>query len=199
MSGRRTAVDLGPLSLVLLDGIGPSFPVNASACGDDVLRLRSLMRAGRDTPDMDAPGLGEGRGEGGAASGGTVAARPGVTGVPGMPTLDEANAELLAFELSAALQARQAMSVGASEQVRLALRPAVLRDAELGVRDREGTLEFSLWVGNHDDCQWLATQLPRLASALGDRLRRQLRLRVFEGVGQQQLLAETAWPPEVDG
>ncbi len=196
MSGRRTAVDLGPLSLVLFDGVGPSFPVNASACGDDVLRLQSLMRAGRDANGMDVPGLGEGEGE--PDSGGSpVAARPGAQGVSGMATLDEANVELLAFELSAVLQARQAMDADASGKFRLALRPVVLRDAELGVTECDGTLEFSLWVGNDDDCQWLATQLPRLARALGDRLRRRLCLRLFEGV-RQQLLAETTWPPEVD-
>lgn len=198
MSGRRTAVDLGPLSLVLFDGFDPSFPANASACGDDVRRLQSLMRAGRESTGMAAPGVGEGDGEGGPDHGGSpVAARPGVQGVSGMATLDEANVELLAFELSAALQARQAMSADASGKVRLALRPGVLRDAELGVTECDGTLEFSLWVGNDDDCHWLAMQLPRLARALGDRLRRRLCLRLFEGV-RQQLLAETSWPPEVD-
>ncbi len=199
MSGRRTSVDLGPLSLVLLDGVGPSFPSNASVCGDDVHRLQSLMSAGRDTAGMDAPGLGEEDGEDGPASGASpAAARLIAQGVTGMATLDDANVELLAFELSAALQARQVLAVDASKEVRLSLRPAVLRDAELGVTDCDGTLEFSLWVGNDDDCQWLARQLPRLARALGERLRCRLCLRVFEGIGQQQLLAETSWPPEVD-
>lgn len=197
MSNRRTAVDLGPLSLVLLDGVVPSVPANASASGDDVLRLRSLMSAGRDAPGMPAPGLAEGDGEGGPG-GSSGICRPNAPCMPGMATLDEANVELLAFELSAALQARQAMFAGTSESVRLALRPAVLRDADLGVTDCDGTLEFSLWVGNDEDCQWLAKQLPRLAGALGDRLRCRLRLRVFGGEQLQQLLAETDWPPEVD-
>ncbi len=199
MSGRRISVDLGPLSLVLCDGVGPSFPSNGSACGDDVLRLQSLMRAGRDAPGINAPGVSERDDEGGHASEGLIsAARLGTQGASGMPTLDDAHVELLAFELSAALQARQAIPVDASEKVRLALRPAVLRDAELGVTDCDGTLEFSLWVGNDDDCQWLALQLPRLACAMGDRLRRPMRMRVFEAGRQQLMLAEASWPPEVD-
>lgn len=202
MSGRRIAVDLGPLSLSLVEGGAPAVSgQEAAARVDDVLRLRSLMRQGSGAHRPQAsPGADDVAGGGcpvGADTNTTdMKGGPAATYAPGMATLDDARVELLAFELSAALQAAQRMQTGRASEVRLVLRPTVLRDAELGVVDRDGMLEFSLWVGHDDDCRWLALQLPRLARVLGERLRRRLWLRLFDGVRRQQLLAEQAWPLE---
>ena len=200
MSGRRIAVDLGPLSLSLLDG-GASYVSGqqVAARSDDVLRLRSLMRQGAGahaahvSPGADSAAAKSPTGSDSAPTG--MTSGPAAMPATAMATLDEAQVEWLAFELSAALMAAPLLHTQKSADIRLALRPTVLRDAELGVVDRDGTLEFSLWVGNDDDCQWLAAQLPRLARTLGERLRRRLRMQLFERM-RQQLMAEQAWPPE---
>lgn len=195
MTGRLIAVDLGPLSLSLLDGVAPSVPANSGPCSDDVQRLQALIRSddalsgesGFEPPDETDIGIASSR-----TSPITDKSGDGV----GVGTLDEVRIELLAFELSAAFQAALPMQAGASTSVRLALRPIVLRDAELSVADCDGLLEFSLWVGNRDDCEWLVLQLPSLARILGERVQRRIHLYLFESVHQPLLLAEQAWPME---
>ncbi len=192
MRGRRIDVDLGPMALSLLEGGTASVAADAGAREEDALRLRSLLEgrpgpagdrgARADVDDANSPS-----GAAGRVAGGHDAS--------GCPALDEANVELLAFELSAALQAMRSGHAGSSAEVRLFLRPTVLRDARLGVVESDGRLEFSLWVGHDEDCQWLVRQLPGLAGALGDRLRKTLRVRVFDGAGQH-LEGEHGWPPE---
>ncbi len=199
MSGRRVAVDLGPLALSLLDVGAPPVAVDPGARKEDAARLRSLTEA-RSGSAGDGAGLlaaddatDQGR------NFGSIAGRLAIShDLTGCTAPDETNVELLAFELSAALQAlrsAQPRHVGAAAEVMLHLRPTVLRDARLGVVESDGRLEFSLWVGNDDDCQWLARQLPSLSRSLGDRLRTRLRLRVFDGTGQH-LVAGHDWPPE---
>ncbi len=190
MSGRRINVDLGPLALSLMEGTSPEH-ARAVVRGDDVQRLQSLVRGGSGSTDGRADRIEDDEQTGCSGRANSVA---GAAGLHGLYTLDDAHVELLAFELSAAFQAAELKRSGCSSEVRLALRPAVLRDAELGVVESDGALQFSIWVGNDDDCQWLAQQLPRLARTLGEKLRRRLRLRLFGSV-RQHLLAEQAWPP----
>ncbi len=203
MSGRRIPVDLGPLSLHVLDD-GGSCALLPSACIDDVLRLRSVMRGGADSPQDFAQEFAQDRGL--AAHEGAQADRAGTNRTSGIAaldrgataTLDDSRVALLALDLSATLRYRPATTAGPSSAVRLALRPLVLRDAELGVEDSVGRLEFSLWVGDTDDAQWLVVQLPKLTVSLGERLRRSLRVRVFDALRTSRLLAEQVWPAEGD-
>ncbi|MEO0316768.1 MAG: hypothetical protein RL404_445 [Pseudomonadota bacterium] len=189
MSSRRIHVDLGPLALCLPEGASPE-PTQPAGRSEDVRKLQALMRQGRGSQNDvgDRIELDEGMGDSNRAS--SIA---GASASHGVCTLDDASVELLAFELSAALQAAELKRTDWSSEVRLALRPTVLRDAELGVIESEGALEYSLWVGNDDDCRWLAQQLPRLVRTLGEKLQRRLRLKLFGSV-RQHLLAEEAWP-----
>lgn len=189
MSSRRINVDLGPLALTLLDGVLPELAQQTGRRGD-AQKLQALMRQGCGSQDDVADRI-EGD-EGGSDSNSTVYVA-GTSGLHDLCALDEANVELLAFELSTSLQTAELKRSDWSSEVRLALRPTVLRDAELGVIESEGTLEFFLYVGNHHDCCWLVQQLPLLAQTLGEKLGRRLRLRLFGSIRQHQL-AEQAWP-----
>ncbi len=199
MSGRRIPVDLGPLTLhVMDDGKSCASPHEASI--DDVLRLRAVMRgsAGSSQDFGHDHGVAGDDGEQAVSAATGRASCIAVPDICGMATLDDANVKLLASELTAALRSRSALPAGASSAVRLALRPLVLRDAELGVEDCDGELAFALWVGNTDDVHWLVLQLPRLAATLGERLCRRLRVRVFDAPRTSRLLAEQVWPTEGD-
>ena len=199
MSGRRIPVDLGPLSLNVLED-GRPYTSAPSASIDDVLRLKAVMHGSTESPHhfvqdhVAADDYGDIQAN--VASG--RALRVAAPGGQALNAPDEAHVALLAFEMSAALQTLSGLPAGDSSELRLVLRPMVLRDAELGVADSRGQLEFSLWVGDADDSQWLALQLPRLVATLGERLRRRLRVRVFEGMRTSRLLAEQAWPSEGD-
>ncbi len=194
MNSRRIPVDLGPLTLHMMDdGRTCATPL---VCIDDVQRLRAAMRSGADSSRDFAPDRGV-AGQEDAQSDRAATGRASGIAVSdscGMAALDEAHVELLAFDLSAALQSRPGVPAGMPSAVRLALRPLVLRDAELGVEDNGGQLEFALWVGHAEDVQWLASQLPRLAATLGERLRRRLRMRVFDALRSSLVLAEQVWP-----
>ncbi len=197
MSGRRIPVDLGPMTLHVPDA-GGSCASLPSACVNDVLRLRAVMRRGADSPQGFARAPGVAEDDGHQADWAATGAASDIAVMVGCDraSLDDAPIEQLAFALSAALQSCPGAQGSACSAVRLALRPLVLRDAELGIEDSAGQLVFSLWVGDADDGQWLVWQLPRLTATLGERLNRPLRVCVFDGHCTSRLLAEQSRPAE---
>lgn len=192
MSGKRIQVDLGPMFLTLPEAGAPSSSTQAAARAEDVIRLKALIDHGGSRPAAQA--FDPETGTAAMRSADDLQGTGSRSSFAGMATLDEARVELLTFELGAALQVCHAAHPQPERAVKLALRPAVLRDATLSVAVCDGRLEFSITVGHADDREWLLQQLPNLALVLGSKLRQRLCLRVLAPANQDDVLAAEMWP-----
>ena len=196
MNAQRIFVDLGPMSLSLPEQGGASACVRIDAQLDDVIRMKSLLGRCPESPHAFAGSMASDDAYSKLGRDGLlVASDADPLRSESLATSADAGIDSLAFELWAALKVSSS-SASTAALTRLALRPAVLRDAELGITDCNGVIEFSIWVGNQNDCQWLQPLLSKLARTVSDRLQRRLRVQLFEDSQATTPLAEQVWPPE---
>lgn len=186
MTGKRSTVDLGPMSLPVGDSVNfpESYLVKARAL--DINKLNDLMR------------------EGGHQN--TVSIEP-------EEGLNLPNANLQQF--SAALQdakkvdalsekiasvvpkTSSAVKGQAAAGIEIRIRETLLPETTLTVREADGKLSFDVWVGHADTRRWLVQKLPAVVQQVGQRLNRPLQITVFDPWCRQEAIAQCVWPSKV--